>query len=82
MPLYEYKCDKCGRKLTLLIGVTADKPKQVCPRCGSRKLTKLISRIAPIGRGDEFDDDLGDGDLEGGDELGDEYGGGMDEDFE
>lgn len=60
MPLYEYRCDKCRRKFSLLEGVTAKKIKRACPKCGSRKLTKLISRIAPIVREDEFDDDFGD----------------------
>ncbi len=44
--------------LTLLVGVTADKPKRKCPKCGSRKVTKLISRIARVPRGEEdFDED-------------------------
>jgi putative FmdB family regulatory protein len=60
MPLYEYRCRECRRKFSLLEGVTAKKAERACPKCGSRKLTKLISRIAPIVRGDEFDDDLGD----------------------
>jgi putative FmdB family regulatory protein len=73
MPLYEYRCNQCGRRFTLLVGMTATKPKRACPRCGSRKLSKLISRIAAIGREDELDD-LGDSEFEGGDDLGDDYG--------
>lgn len=78
MPLFEYRCEKCGRRFGLLVGVTADKSELRCPRCGSRKAQKLISRIAPIVREDDLDsdlDDLGD-DLEGadGDEGGDDYG--------
>jgi putative FmdB family regulatory protein len=60
VPLYEYRCDKCKRKFSLLEGVTAKKAKRACPKCGSRKLTKLISRIAPIVREEDFDDDLDD----------------------
>lgn len=60
MPLYEYRCDKCKRKFSLLEGVTAKKAKRACPKCGSRKLTKLISRIAPIVREEDLDDDFGD----------------------
>jgi putative FmdB family regulatory protein len=59
MPLYEYRCQECKRKFSLLEGVTAKKTKRVCPKCGSRKLTKLVSRIAPIVRDEDFDDDLG-----------------------
>jgi putative FmdB family regulatory protein len=81
MPLYEYRCDECKRKFSLLVGVTARKAKQQCPKCGSRKITKLISRISPVARGDEFDDDFDEGaldDSEGGlgddDDLGGDYG--------
>ncbi len=81
MPLYEYQCNQCSRRFTLLVGMTADKPKRACPRCGSRKLSKLISLIAPVGHGDELDD-LGDSDFESGDDMNDEYGGGMDDDLE
>ncbi len=76
MPLYEYRCEECKRKFSLLVGVTKVKAKQACPRCGSRKLTKLISRISPVVRGEEFDKDFSDNDLGGdGGDLGD------DEDF-
>jgi len=73
MPLYEYRCNECKRRFSLLVGVTAKKAKRACPRCGSRKMTKLISRIAPILR-DDVDGDLDDSDFEGDDELGDDYG--------
>jgi putative FmdB family regulatory protein len=81
MPLYEYRCDQCRRKSSLLVGVTAKKAKQLCPKCGSRKITKLISRISPVARGDEFDEDFDGSDLddaEGG--LGDDGGFGDDSD--
>jgi putative FmdB family regulatory protein len=72
MPLYEYRCNECRRKFSLLEGVTAKKAKRVCPKCGSRKLTKLISRIAPIVREEDCDDDLGD-------DLDDDYDGDYDD---
>jgi putative FmdB family regulatory protein len=75
MPLYEYRCKECGRRYTLLVGVTAEKPKRACPRCGSPKATKLISRIAPIVREDDFDDDWEGEDY---DDAGDDY----DDDFD
>jgi putative FmdB family regulatory protein len=73
MPLYEYRCNQCKRKFSLLMGVTAKKEKQACPRCGSRRITKLISRISPVKREDDFDGDFGGSDLEDSDsDLGDE----------
>jgi len=83
MPLYEYRCDECKRKFTLLMGVTSTKAKKVCPRCGSRKITKLISAISPVARGDEFGDDFDGSDLgEPGGDLGDDDGFGSDDDDE
>jgi putative FmdB family regulatory protein len=76
MPLFEYRCGECKRKFTLLVGMTAKKAKHVCPKCGSRKITKLISRIAPIVRGDDFDSDFGGDDMPDSDsDLGDDDGG-------
>lgn len=73
MPLYEYRCSECKHRFTLLVGVTAAKVKRACPKCGSRRLTKLISRIAPIVRQENFGDDFDDGDLDGPDEFGDDF---------
>jgi putative FmdB family regulatory protein len=63
MPLYEYRCNQCKRKFALLVGVTAKKEKRACPRCGSREITKLISRISPVAREDSFDSGFDDADL-------------------
>jgi putative FmdB family regulatory protein len=44
MPSYEYQCQACNRKVTLRLSVTQhEKGRHVCPRCGSKKLTQLIS---------------------------------------
>jgi len=48
MPIYEFKCNDCGRKFSFLIGVVADSKKPSCPRCRSENLTKLISRFAYV----------------------------------
>lgn len=76
MPLYEYRCEDCHRKFSLLMGVTMEKVKRVCPKCGSLKLTKLISQVAPVAKGDDFDGDFGEDDLGGDDDFGgDDYSG-------
>lgn len=43
MPLYEYSCGGCGGQVEILVR-GEDKP--VCPECGSRRLTKLVSVVA------------------------------------
>ncbi|MFA0759057.1 MAG: hypothetical protein PVTTEEND_000147 [Candidatus Fervidibacter sp.] len=45
MPLYEFRCNQCGKVFTFLVGVVANNTDPYCPRCGSIQLTKLISRI-------------------------------------
>lgn len=45
MPIYEYRCEACGRKVSVLakrMGEEADR----CPRCGGRPLVRLYSRFA------------------------------------
>jgi putative FmdB family regulatory protein len=43
MPLYEYSCEKCGRKIELLVR-GRETPK--CPHCQSTRLTKLLSVVS------------------------------------
>jgi len=83
MPLFEYRCNECSKKFSILVGMTAEKAKLRCPKCGARKATKLISRIARTPKSeDDFDDLPGDlGDEFGGDEDmgGEDLGGDLDE---
>lgn len=60
MPLYEYRCNECSRKFTFLVGMIADNTDPQCPRCSSKDLKKLISRVARVRSEDEFLDDLAD----------------------
>lgn len=45
MPIYDYKCKKCGEQFEILI---RGKEKPSCPKCGSKSLKKLISGFAVI----------------------------------
>ena len=42
MPIYEYECDKCGYAFEREQSIS-DPPVKTCPKCRSRKVTKLIS---------------------------------------
>jgi putative FmdB family regulatory protein len=42
MPTYEYKCDACGLEFERFQQITAAAVKK-CPRCGKRKVRRLIS---------------------------------------
>ncbi|PID73549.1 MAG: transcriptional regulator [Desulfobacterales bacterium] len=42
MPIYEFKCNDCGKEFEQIIcGADEDSPS--CPECGAANLTKLIS---------------------------------------
>ncbi|MCJ7728377.1 MAG: zinc ribbon domain-containing protein [Sedimentisphaerales bacterium] len=42
MPIYEYKCDDCG-KITELLESSGIRTVRKCAHCGSGKLTKKLS---------------------------------------
>ena len=41
MPIYEYRCDGCNRRVQVL--VRSDSARPVCPTCGSPLIDKLFS---------------------------------------
>ncbi len=65
MPLFEYVCDQCGRRYSVLVGMTAQSDVQVCPHCGYDKATKRITRFARGRSDDALMDDLADPDKMG-----------------
>jgi putative FmdB family regulatory protein len=50
MPIYEYTCHDCRRRVSLLWRSFADAETRpaVCPRCGGAHLTRLISRVSVV----------------------------------
>lgn len=59
MPIYEYTCHDCKRRVSLLWRSFADAQSRtpVCPRCGGSHLTRLISRVAVVrSEGSRLDD--------------------------
>ncbi len=52
MPVYDYRCNACGRKAALFYksykdyDAANDANAHTCPHCGSHDLTRLISRVA------------------------------------
>lgn len=47
MPTYEYICEACGCELERFQTITA-KPLRTCPKCGKKKLKRLIGTGAGI----------------------------------
>ena len=72
MPLYEYRCEACGKRSSALVP-SWSAPDPACPHCGEERLRRLVSTFATV-RSDELGFDGGDDDLDGGGD--DDYGGG------
>ena len=60
MPIYEYRCTDCQRKVSVLTLRVSESVDPVCDRCGSRKLTRLMSRFALVRSEESRLDDLSD----------------------
>lgn len=43
MPIYEYQCLECGEKFDKLVRSTSSLPRIECPKCGGKKVKKLLS---------------------------------------
>ena len=85
MPIYEYRCEQCGKKSSSLLA-SFSSPDPVCPHCRKPALHRLVSTFATVSSGDDGGDDFGGGgddyggdDFGGGDDAGGDYGG--DDDF-
>src|SRR5438128_1443881 len=48
MPIYEYDCHDCRRRVSLLVMRPSTAPPPSCPRCGSGSLTRVMSRFATV----------------------------------
>lgn len=48
MPIYEYRCQSCRRRVSLLFRSASSAVEPSCPRCGSADLKRLFSRVAVL----------------------------------
>lgn len=61
MPIYEYHCQECRRRVSLFYRSFATiEGRPTCPHCGGSKLTRLISRVALVRSEESRLDDLTD----------------------
>lgn len=95
MPIYEYQCEDCRRRVSILIRSISSPGRPACPRCGGHHLERLMSRFARLRSEDDRLDDLADpssfGDLDENDpksvarwakKMGKELGEDLGEDFD
>jgi putative FmdB family regulatory protein len=45
MPIYEHRCQACGKRSSVFVRSMNSAVKAQCPHCGSRKLSRLMSRV-------------------------------------
>ncbi len=60
MPIYEYRCEDCRKKVTVLTLRASAAVDATCEHCGGRNLTRLMSRFAMLRSDDARLDDLTD----------------------
>ncbi len=48
MPIYEYRCGNCKRRVSIFFRSFAASTDPLCPNCGSSQLSRLISRVATL----------------------------------
>ncbi len=46
MPIYEYRCQECGRLNSIFVRSSSTSVAPKCSRCGSDRLQKAVSRFA------------------------------------
>lgn len=60
MPIYEYRCNKCKKKVSVLTLRVSEEVNPECDRCGSKNLSRLMSRFAMVKSEEARLDALGD----------------------
>ena len=60
MPIYEYECHDCHRRVSLLVLRPSAAASPTCPRCGGSALSRLMSRFATVKSEEARLDALGD----------------------
>jgi putative FmdB family regulatory protein len=58
MPIYDYRCQGCRRRISLLFQTFAAAEHAKCPHCGSAHLSRLITRFAVMKSEDSRLDDV------------------------
>jgi len=54
MPIYDYRCDNCGKTYDVFHKVREVREDIICPSCASMKHTRLISAPAVSVRGESW----------------------------
>ena len=51
MPIYEYKCHKCGERFELRRSMSDSDRDAKCPKCDAENVRRVVSAFATVCRG-------------------------------
>ena len=54
MPIFEYKCEKCGNIFEVLALGSENDKKIICPKCNSEKVKKMLNPPTLVFKGPGF----------------------------
>lgn len=54
MPIYEYRCESCKRRYSVLNRSFSEIKEPICTHCGSADCTRLISQVTFVKSWDDF----------------------------
>lgn len=57
MPIYEYRCLACRKRTSVFVRSVSSPVNAACDHCGSKKMTRLMSKFAVHRAAPNFDDD-------------------------
>lgn len=60
MPIYEYRCQDCRRRVSVFVRNFSETVVPVCDRCGSENVRRLFSRVAVLRSEESRLEDLAD----------------------
>lgn len=60
MPIYEYHCQDCRRRVSILVRSISHPGRPACPRCGGHQLERVMSRFARLRSEDDRLESLAD----------------------
>ncbi len=60
MPIYEYRCNSCNKRVSVFQRQIGSPTNAACPNCGGSDLTRLVSRFAVVRDEDQMLDTLED----------------------
>lgn len=49
MPIFEYRCQKCGHEFETFVWSSRDEETLRCPKCEAEEVTKLLSSFSSKG---------------------------------